>query len=180
MNILQEILGAGNGQMVDALASQFGLDREQASNAVGNLLPAVSRGLQREMAGPGGMESLAGALERGNHGRYVDDPSVVGDQLAIQEGNDILGHIFGSKDVSREVARRASTASGLDAGILKQMLPIIAGMAMGALNKSGAAADLKTGAGESGAMPGGLSTFLDMDGDGSVADDLFDIARRFL
>jgi len=42
----------------------------------------------------------------------------------VQDGNGILGHIFGSKDVSREVAARASAQSGVGADVLKKLLPI--------------------------------------------------------
>jgi hypothetical protein len=42
-------------------------------------------------------------------------------------GNQILGHIFGSKDKSREVASQASEQSGVDSSILKKLLPIVAG-----------------------------------------------------
>lgn len=180
MNILEEILGAHNGQLLEGLANQFGLTKAEAGGAVGSLLPAVSQGLKREMASRAGVASLAGALASGNHGRYIDDLSILRDPEAVKEGNGILGHIFGSKDVSREVAGRASTTSGVDPGVLRQMLPIIAGMAMGALSKRGGANDLQAGqgAGGNGDTPGGLASFLDLDGDGSVTDDLFDMARK--
>ncbi len=180
MNILEEILGAQNGQLLEGLANQFGLSKAQAGGAVGSLLPAVSQGLKREMASRAGRESLAGALASGDHGRYIDDLAILRDPQAVENGNGILGHIFGSKDVSREVAGRASTTSGVDPGVLRQMLPIIAGMAMGALSKRGSASDLQSGpgAGSGSDALGGLSSFLDMDGDGSVADDLFDMARK--
>ncbi|MEM9985115.1 MAG: uroporphyrinogen-III synthase [Bacteroidota bacterium] len=42
-----------------------------------------------------------------------------------QPGNDILGNIFGSKDVSRSVAGSVAEVTGLDEGMLKQMLPIL-------------------------------------------------------
>ena len=37
-----------------------------------------------------------------------------------------LGQIFGSKDVSRGVAEEVAGSTGIDAGILKKMLPILA------------------------------------------------------
>jgi hypothetical protein len=42
-------------------------------------------------------------------------------------GNEILGHIFGSKDRSRDVATQASQQSGVDPSVLKKLLPIVAG-----------------------------------------------------
>ena len=51
----------------------------------------------------------------------------------IEQGNSLLGHIFGSKDGSREVANEAASRSGLDPSILKKMLPYVAMMAAGYL-----------------------------------------------
>jgi hypothetical protein len=42
-----------------------------------------------------------------------------------------LGHILGSKDVSRQVAAQASTRTGISELVLKQMLPAVATLAMG-------------------------------------------------
>ena len=51
----------------------------------------------------------------------------------MQDGNGILGHLFGSKDVSRQVAAGASAQTGIGADVLKKMLPMLASLAMGAL-----------------------------------------------
>ncbi len=179
MNILGEILGAQDGRVLQQVASQFGLGENEARGAVTSLLPAISQGMKRNMASQGGLESLLSALNRGNHSQYLEQPEVLSDERVRDDGNGILGHIFGSKEVSRQVAQQASSASGLDAGMLKQMLPIVAGLAMGAMGKQSAAAGLRGGQGTTDASNlGGLSSFLDMDGDGSVADDLLNFARK--
>ena len=46
------------------------------------------------------MDALSAALVGGRHGRYLDNPSVFGDQASIADGNGILSHVFGNKDVS--------------------------------------------------------------------------------
>ena len=46
-----------------------------------------------------------------------------------------MGHLFGSKDVSRAVAGHAAQKSGIGADVLKKMLPMVAMMAMGSLGK---------------------------------------------
>ena len=54
---------------------------------------------------------------------------------ATSQGNDILGEIFGSKEVSRGVANELSATSGIGASILKKMLPIIASIVMAQVAK---------------------------------------------
>jgi hypothetical protein len=88
-------------------------------------------GIRRETTSPDGLAGLIKALASGDHARYLD-----GDESDIvDDGNAILGHVFGSKDVSRGVAAHAAETTGIGSGILKQMLPIVAAMIMGALGK---------------------------------------------
>jgi hypothetical protein len=58
----------------------------------------------------------------------------------VRLGNDVLGQIFGSKDVSCSVAQSACAQTGLDAGMLKQMLPMLAMLVAGYMAKQGLAA----------------------------------------
>ncbi len=125
MDILGSLLqgamgGAGTGANpqidVGGLASQFGLSPDQANAAVGALLPAVLGGLQK-------------TEESGSLGGLTDIVSNMGaPEQDVDSGNSILGHIFGSKDVSRQVATHASQQTGISDTILKAMLPVVAGL----------------------------------------------------
>jgi hypothetical protein len=70
-------------------------------------------------------------------------------------GNDVLGQIFGSKDVSRAVAQNAATQSGHDPSLLKKMLPMLAMVVAGYMAKNHAAQQGSSGGGLGG-MLGGL------------------------
>ena len=60
----------------------------------------------------------------------------------VDDGNGILSHVFGNKNVSRQVASRAAGRTGIGADLLKRMLPMVATLVMGTLARrtSGAAA----------------------------------------
>ncbi len=180
MDLLSIILNAGGGSAVQKLAQNFGLDANQTSSAVANLLPALGQGLARNAAAPGGLESLLGALSAGGHERYVDDPETLGSDSTIRDGNGILGHILGSKDVSRQVARNAAAQTGIGEDVLKKMLPVVAAMAMGALSKQSSAPSVQA----TGGIPAGsglmgmLSQFLDTDKDGSIMDNVLGMASK--
>ncbi|MBI4910694.1 MAG: DUF937 domain-containing protein [Acidobacteria bacterium] len=140
MNLLETLLNAQDGGAVRQIAGRFSLDESQAQSAISALLPALAGGLQNNVSREGGMDALLGALGGGNHQRYIDDPSTLDQDDAISEGNGILGHLLGSKDVSRQVASSAAEQTGVDNSILKQMLPIVATLVMGALSKQTATA----------------------------------------
>ena len=78
---------------------------------------------------------LLQALGKGNHDRYLDHADALTNHAAVEDGNGILGHIFGSKDTSRALADRTSKTTGISSGILKKMLPLIAALVMGSLKK---------------------------------------------
>ncbi len=136
MDLIDMLASAHSGQGLGSIGKQFGLDDAQTRTAVEQLAPVVAAGLRRNGSTPQGMVELLQALQGGGHDRYVDDPGAVRFDDVVQDGNGILGHIFGSKDVSREVAHRAAGSTGLSDGILKQMLPVIASMVLGSLTKS--------------------------------------------
>jgi hypothetical protein len=182
MDLLSMLLSQGSSQVVTQLAKNLGLNQDQAISAISNLVPALSQGLSRNAATQGGLESLLGALSGGQHQRYLDDPSILSQEDSINDGNGILGHIFGSKDVSRQVAQRTSERTGIGADVLKKMLPMVAALAMGALSRQNASGFQK--AASPGSMGGGmtdiLGQFLDSNRDGSIADDLLGMASKFL
>ncbi|MEP1230143.1 MAG: DUF937 domain-containing protein [Litorimonas sp.] len=135
MNLMDMIMSAAGGQAPQQMGQQFGLNTAQSQGAIAALLPAISSALKQNTGSPQGLAGLVGALQKGNHDQYLDNPSQLSQTGAVTEGNAILGHLFGSKDVSREVASRASAQSGVDSSILKKMLPMVAMMAMGSLGK---------------------------------------------
>jgi hypothetical protein len=181
MNILETILAAQGGGAVNQLGRQFGLNDSQVSSAVSALVPALAAGFERNASSPQGLESLLGALGGGQHQRYVDDAAALANPATTADGNGILGHIFGSKDVSRQVAQRAAAQTGIGEGVIKSMLPVVAAMMMGSMSKQVAnPGATQAGVGGSGdALLGMLTPMLDSNRDGSIVDDVVGFLGRF-
>ena len=135
MDLFDIMRDAGGGNAFQAMASQYGLQPDQVESAMQAFMPAFSTGLQRNTADPLGLLQFMQAISTGQHGNYYDDPQSAMSGLGIDEGNAILGHLFGSKDVSRAVAGQVDAATGIGQSILKQMLPTIASMMLGGLFK---------------------------------------------
>jgi hypothetical protein len=135
LNLFDMLNQAQNGQGMDMLARQFNLSRQQADLAVEALLPAFSQGLKRNTSDPYGLGGFLNAMASGQHAKYFEDASRAFSPQGVDEGNGILGHLFGSKDLSRAVAAQAAQATGIGQQLLQQMLPVIASMVMGGLFK---------------------------------------------
>ena len=136
MELIDLLQQAQSGNAYEAIGKQFGLDESQTAAAVQQLAPVIAAGLRRNMSqSPDNVVSLVQALQKGNHEQYLDNSEAVQFGNVSDDGNAILGHIFGSKDVSREVAMRAAGSSGIGSSIMKKLLPVIASMVIGSLTK---------------------------------------------
>jgi hypothetical protein len=129
------LANAQNGRGMEILARQFNLSQQQAELAVEALLPAFSQGLKRNASDPYGVAGFLNAMATGQHAKYFEDAQKAFAPQGVAEGNGILGHLFGSKELSRAVAAQAAQATGIGQEVLKQMLPVIASMIMGGLFK---------------------------------------------
>ena len=119
---------------ITAIAQQLGIPPAMAEAGAGALLPAIVGGMSKQAnaagGGEGGLGSLAGIL--GSLGGAGLADNVLSDEPTdVSKGNDVLGRIFGSKEVSRTVADHASGQTGIDPAILKKMLPILAMLVAG-------------------------------------------------
>lgn len=181
MNLLQTLLSDSNLKSLSTAANSLGLGEQQTKSLLAGLVPALAKGVQRNSASADGLQSLLSALSKGDHQRYLSDPGALAASAGIEDGNKILGHVLGSKDVSRQIAQRAAQQAGVDYGAAKQFLPMVAAAVMGALGKQGQGGRQGAASAQAGGFnAGALTSFLDADGDGSVADDLLGMAKKFL
>jgi hypothetical protein len=204
-NQILDVLAEAGG--LQSMARELGVSESQAATGASALLPAVLGGFKKQaQAQPAGLDGLIGMLGGLGGGSLLDDvlaprPTNVG------AGNDVLGQIFGSKDVSRTVAQDAAARTGIDPSLLKKMLPVLAMLVAGYMAKrggaQGGAASTRTAPGSGGGLgdvlggvlgrggasdgtaprgssAGGLGSMLDLDGDGNPLDDIIGMAGRFM
>jgi hypothetical protein len=130
---ITDMLGQIGG--LKSMADELGVDEAEVARGADALLPALLGGVKKQaQADPSGLEHALGMLGQAGGGGLLEQ--VLGAQRTdVSPGNDILGQIFGSKDVSRTVAESAAAQSGLDSSLLKKMLPMLAMLVMGYLNR---------------------------------------------
>ena len=183
---------------LQSMARELGVSEKQAASGAEALIPAILGGFKKEaQSQPSGVEGLGDMLGQLGGGSLMDD--VLSPQpTPVDRGNDVLGQIFGSKDVSRTVAQTAASQSGLEPSLLKKMLPMVAMLVAGymAKQRSGASpaqaggglGDLlggvlggqASGAGRTASGAGGLSSMLDLNRDGNPLDDILRMAGKVL
>lgn len=124
---------AQSGAAMDNIGRQFGLSIEQTQRAVEALLPAFTLGFQRSMQNPNAFAQLLEMMSSGRYAPFYDGGSGMGAGAA--SGQAVLERLFGSPEISRQIAAQASAATGIGAQVLQQMLPNIAAVIMGGLFK---------------------------------------------
>jgi hypothetical protein len=188
LDVLQQMGG------IKSVARELNVSEAQATSGAAALLPAILGGFKKQaQTHATGLEGLAGMLGGLGGGGLLDE--VLGSQPTnVNRGNDVLGQIFGSKDVSRTVAQSAATGTGLDPALLKQMLPVLAMLVAGYMAKhgrTGAAPQAAggglgqvlgglLGGGQAAASGGGagLASILDLNKDGNPLDDILGMAGK--
>lgn len=186
------------GQGLQQVSQQLGLDSSQATQAVGSALPLLLGAMGQNASEPQGAQSLLNALQRdhlgaGSGGGGFDIGSILGAVMGGGGGNatngaGILGHVFGGQ--TSQAAEVLGQKTGLDSGRSSQLLAILAPIVMSFLAQrfaqSGNAGQLSQALGQEAQQSGGgigslLGGALDQDGDGQFgASDLFKLGAGLL
>lgn len=191
MNIMDMLQQSGG---IGTMAKELGINESVAEAGAAALLPAILGGFKKTtQAQPSGLDGLGGLLGQLGGGGLLD--SVLGSQpTPVEKGNEVLGQIFGSKEVSRTVAAGAEQQTGISSDLLKKMLPVVAMMVAGYMAKqSGNGAGTAGNGGGLGGLLGGLfgggkksssgglgdlASMLDLNGDGNPLDDIIGMAGK--
>ncbi|MEN8207636.1 MAG: DUF937 domain-containing protein [Candidatus Fermentibacteria bacterium] len=171
MSLFDSVIDAGKGLVVKELAKKVGLSDDLAKSAISLLVPALSKGLDQNASSKSGLESLLSVIQSGSHREYVDNPESIGSSETVKDGNSILGHIFGSKEVSRQIAGVISSKTGIDTEVIKKMLPMVAAATMGTIEKE------DEGASESSSSGFDLKSLLGTEKD-SALDGILSLAGK--
>jgi hypothetical protein len=174
-DVLAQMGGLGS------MARELGLSESQAAAGAEALIPAILGGFKKQaQSQPSGLEGLGSLLGQLGGGSLLDN--VLSPQATdVSRGNDVLGQIFGSKDVSRTVAQDAASRAGYMAkqgGAAQPPAPAGVGLGglLGGLLGGRASAAARPGA----AAPGGLASMLDLNGDGNALDDILGMAGKMM
>ncbi len=193
MSGLLDLLNSPMGQqLISGVAGQTGQPADKTSSVLTMALPLLMGAMKKNAATPEGAQGLMSALSSEKHdGSILDNlGGLFGggvDQEVMDDGAGILGHVLGGKQAQVETA--LSQKSGVDAGTVGTILKVAAPLIMGYLGKQTKQQNVSDANGLGnilGGMLGGsdggqkqqslIESFLDSDGDGSILDDVAQIA----
>lgn len=165
------------------IAKALGADEGAMGPLIAAALPAIIGGMANNAKQPSGAASLNSALNEHSDSVFGDLGSILG---GGGPGEAILGHVLGKK--RQPVEQELAGKQGVDLSLITKLLPLLAPIVMGYLAKqkqtqglddAGLGSMLNKERQEVEAKSpglGGLGSILDADGDGSVIDDVMDMA----
>lgn len=192
MNI-QALLALLENQNLGSLVSGLGENEKTVRNGLEIALPAMLAALNKNTQSKEGAESLLGALNKKHDGSILDDIDGYLRNPDLEDGSGILNHLFGKQ--TAKVADTVSNSSGLKSDSTIKMLQMIAPILMGALGKenrdnnldatgldsltSTLASTFANSNSNTSDIMNLVTNVLDSDKDGSVVDELLNIAGKF-
>jgi hypothetical protein len=135
-NLYEILRNAQDGQAIENLAKQFNISPEQADAAVKALMPQLSNAFLQQSTQPAAFGSILGALGDTQHVAAFMDAGAAKARETTQKGAEALQQLFGSPETQAAVAEQTAQLARLPPALIQQMLPIIASMVMGGLNKN--------------------------------------------
>lgn len=190
MNSLLQTLTSSLGEkFISQASTSLGGDTTKTKGLVNMALPLLLGALKKNTQADGGAGVLA-AIEKKHDGGILENFSDLVAHPESGQGSGILKHLFGGNQANAEklLASQAGVSEKESGGILKMLAPMV----MGALGKNSAQAGgfdlgsltslISDGATESdkksSLSSSLLTSFLDKDGDGSIIDDVAEMAMK--
>lgn len=142
MNLMDILQGQVSDDLLNQLSNHIGAEPQQTAQATTGIFATLVGGLANNASNQDGLSSLYSALDRDHDGSILDDlAGLVGGMMqgSAQEsratnGMGIVGHILG--DRQEAVAEQIGQSSGLSAGQVLKLLPILAPIVMSVLGKT--------------------------------------------
>ncbi|PNY82324.1 DUF937 domain-containing protein [Deinococcus koreensis] len=129
MDIFNMLGGMGKAQQT--VGQQLGTSPQQTQSAMEAAVPLLLGALTRNATQPGGLDALSGAL--GRHDGSALDAFSQGQAPDVQDGQKILGHVFGGQQ--QQAAQAVGRRAGIDPQLAMQILSMAAPLVMAYLSR---------------------------------------------
>jgi len=150
MNLMEILQGQISDDMLGQLSQHIGAEPQQTATAAQGIFATILGGLANNATSENGLSSLASALDKDHDGSVLDD--IMGMATGMLSGQQttgaanglgILGHILG--DRQETAAEQIGQSSGLNAGQIMKLMPILAPIVMGVLGRAKSQGNLGLG-----------------------------------
>jgi uncharacterized protein YidB (DUF937 family) len=164
VTIQESLRGAKGRELVTQIAQAFGTDEAQTQAALASLADELSARIQRSMLSRGGVADVVSLVTAAGAQQALANPVALASPAVSANGDQILDVLIGSKHISRGIAARTASQTGLDASTVEKLLPVAASLLIGELQRQSGPAIARVASGIQGFGGAGGSP-LSMPGD---------------
>jgi len=175
MNILNTILeSALDDNIVNTFSKKSGIDSNNIQSLIKDLAPKLLNGAKQNLASSNDSSSLINMISQINLDSLKSNPS----QIDSLDTNRMISELFNSLNENEDdVKNELSSKSGIDSSSISSIIPMLAPLVLGALNKTSNLSAMDSN--NTNNVTATLLNFIDQDNDGSVVDDLMGMASKF-
>jgi hypothetical protein len=135
--LIDIILASNQGRTAAALAMAGGYSVDSAEKALKTQVREIGSKIAIKAREPEELELLLDVIEAGEHDDYLTNPDALLSREAIEEGEEILAHVYGSLDRARTVARSLRRPHGLSEEKMERMMTLAATLCVAGLVQRG-------------------------------------------
>ncbi|HET6389110.1 DUF937 domain-containing protein [Hyphomicrobium sp.] len=150
--------------IIAEMAAAFGIDEQSTRSAVYALSEELEVRIQRLMLSRSGVADVVSLVTTRHAPNVPPNSAALTSQDVTANGDDILNVLIGNKHVSRGIAARVASRSGLDAATVQKLLPVVATLVISELQRQAAPAIAKV-AGTISGLSGAEASPLPLPGD---------------
>ncbi len=184
MNILETMFSGDNKEILNTLMEKSGIGSEQVEGISSKLLPKITETFQSSLTNPEVSGKIMSVLSGLDLSSLQQNPKQLFDSNMQSMGKKLFDMVMGGEasasGMVSELSKQFDVQQSAINSFLSGLLPAI----FGVLSKDKGISSLITSVMSSaGSSEGGIAalakSFLDKDGDGSIADDLLAKAKKF-
>ncbi len=135
MKLFRIIADTQSGRTFENMGQTYGLSDEMAAQVTRYFLPPIKKVLARRSETVEGMVSVLEFLGARRCDRVMEDARMFGHPRVAEEGERILAYLFGENGHTAKLVEKRARALQVEPRVLDQMLPFIAVLAIGAVEK---------------------------------------------
>ena len=133
MELIEHIITANGGQQTAAIAAAAGLAPRDFEAVLRAQVPVIARRIhERAESDEAELEAIFDLLEDGEAEEYLRKPRALTSREAVDDGEDILAHLFGSPE---EAARAAPAPKDVDPALAGRLMTYSAVLTVAAMSR---------------------------------------------
>ncbi len=137
LELVDIVLASNDGKTAGALAMAGGFSADAADKALRTQIREIGSRMAIRARDPEELQLLLDVIEAGEHDDYLNEVDAILSREAIEEGEEILAHVYGTVERARTISRSLRKPHGINAEQFERLMSVTATLCVAALVRRG-------------------------------------------